>query len=235
MKSEPIPPIFFVSTLTDAYGGRHYAACITFHESRSVGDASSSSTAALLEEGDDDDFVDMSTTTTKATIVSTTPVLFKPKCLVLVSRRPYFELFRCCLNQIYYAFLDQSDKQSSYQLETMIAELLSAIYLPPVGSAAISFTLAHGGERLSIRPPLSDSVPLTGSRVAVLFQQLGMFVHFDASNMIYCFRNNSQSPLCSVRRTCGPQSCLSFSLVFTIGRRMLCTHCTSLSVQISVS
>ncbi len=226
-----------MSTLTDAYGGRHYASCLTFHESRSLGggETSSSGAALLLEEGDDDDFI-AADESTRPGAVST--VLFRPKCLVLVSRRPYFDLFRCCLNQLYYAFLDQQsrsdDERFTYRLETMIAGLISGIYLPPIGSPSISFTLAPGGERLSIRPPLSDTVPLTGGRVAVLFQQLG-WVHFVMMTCLIVCRHDSQSIMCAVRRACRPQNRFSFDFILPAGRRMLCTHCTALSVQISVS
>lgn len=97
--SKKLPPTFFISVLTDIGADRHYVACLSFYEPRFSSDNSSS----LNDAEDDDEILNNSSivgSSPDATIRSVVnshsnlPVMYCPKCLVLVSRHEYFEVFR---------------------------------------------------------------------------------------------------------------------------------------------
>ncbi|VDN28268.1 unnamed protein product [Gongylonema pulchrum] len=136
------PVRFFANTLTDIMGARQYACCLQVYEPCG-GD---------IEELDD-------------ARSDETPSLFKPKVIVILSRFPFFDLFRNCLNRILLALLEAEDKA-----ESMVATLLSQVFLTP-GMPAASFCL--GTDRLSVRAPKSSTIPVTSDKVARFLQQLG--------------------------------------------------------------
>jgi myotubularin-related protein 5/13 len=57
-------------------------------------------------------------------------------------------------------------------LEDLVGTLLGHVQVPPAGGPQIRFSIG-GGDRLALQPPLNDSIPVTNSTVASLFQQLG--------------------------------------------------------------
>ncbi|KAK6111446.1 Myotubularin-like phosphatase domain family protein [Brugia pahangi] len=142
LSAETRPVCFFTNTLTDIMGARQYACCLQVYEP--CGDD--------IEEVDD-------------TRSDEGPSLFKPKVIVILSRFPFFDLFRNCLNQILLALLEAEDKA-----ELMISTLLSQVYLTP-GMPAVSFCL--GSDRLSVRAPKSPTIPVTSDKVTLFLQQLG--------------------------------------------------------------
>uniref|UniRef100_A0A7M4EBI7 SET binding factor 2 n=1 Tax=Crocodylus porosus TaxID=8502 RepID=A0A7M4EBI7_CROPO len=94
--------------------------------------------------------------------------VFAPKSLVLVSRLDYPEIFRACLGLIYTVYVDSL----SVSLESLIANLCSC-FVPAAGGSQKLFSLGAGDRQL-IQTPLHDSLPVTGTSVALLFQQLGI-------------------------------------------------------------
>lgn len=80
---------------------RHYASCLSFHEPR-VADKESDN---FLDEDDDED---VSLSPSKRSFVEG-PVLYRPKCLVIVSRRPHFELFR-----VRFLFIDMENNVENF-------------------------------------------------------------------------------------------------------------------------
>uniref|UniRef100_A0A8C4V8K4 SET binding factor 2 n=1 Tax=Falco tinnunculus TaxID=100819 RepID=A0A8C4V8K4_FALTI len=94
--------------------------------------------------------------------------VFAPKSLVLVSRLDYPEIFRACLGLIYTVYVDSLN----VSLETLIANLCSCL-VPASGGSQKLFSLGAGDRQL-IQTPLHDSLPVTGTSVALLFQQLGI-------------------------------------------------------------
>uniref|UniRef100_A0A3B3SA28 SET binding factor 1 n=1 Tax=Paramormyrops kingsleyae TaxID=1676925 RepID=A0A3B3SA28_9TELE len=144
-----LPPSFFVAALTDINSERHYCACFTFWEEKS-----------LSSEADEDEDVDPG-------LIQSTQ-LFAPKSLVLVSRLDHTEAFRNCLGLIYTVHVDGL----SFPLETLIGNLLTCI-IPVAGGSQRTITLG-AGDRQVIQTPITDSLPVSGCSVALLFRQLGI-------------------------------------------------------------
>ncbi|EYB89669.1 hypothetical protein Y032_0229g2924 [Ancylostoma ceylanicum] len=136
-----LDPTFFVCTLTDLMGAHQYACCLQMYEP----------CVASLDEECEDSYQPSSS-------------MYRPRVYVILSRYPYFDLFRACLHRIFLAI--QNDVSTA---EVMIATIISKILL--VGRSPISFTM--GGERVSVQPILQRRVPLTGDRVARFARCLG--------------------------------------------------------------
>ncbi|XP_063293932.1 myotubularin-related protein 13 isoform X2 [Pelobates fuscus] len=153
LSRERKPPTFFVVVLTDIDSDRHYCACLTFYEA----EINLQGTKHQNSDGEEDE----------SGLIRPAQV-FAPKCLVLVSRLDYAEIFRACLGLLYTVYVDSLN----VPLENLVASLLSCV-VPSAGGSQKLFSLG-GGDRQLIQTPLSESLPVTGSSVALLFQQLGI-------------------------------------------------------------
>lgn len=136
-----LDPTFFVCTLTDLMGAHQYACCLQVYEP-CLGSPAEDCEGSCYPPNS----------------------FYRPRVYVILSRYPYFDLFRTCLHRIFIAL--QSDVNAA---EVMIATIISKILL--VGRSPISFTM--GGERISVQPILQRRVPLTGDRVTRFFKCLG--------------------------------------------------------------
>ncbi|XP_042815132.1 myotubularin-related protein 13 isoform X5 [Panthera tigris] len=146
-------PTFFVVVLTDIDSDRHYCSCLTFYEA----EINLQGTKKEEIEGE----VEGSGLIQPAEV-------FAPKSLVLVSRLDYPEIFRACLGLIYTVYVDSLN----VSLESLIANLCACL-VPAAGGSQKLFSLGAGDRQL-IQTPLHDSLPVTGTSVALLFQQLGI-------------------------------------------------------------
>lgn len=155
LSTERQEPKFFISVLTDIDANRHYCACLCFNE-----------TAKLLAVDEDEENL-----TPGRSIPSIThhSIMYAPKCLVLVSRLDYTETFRNCLGTIYTVYIESL----AYPLETLIGNILGCIQVPPPGGPQVRFSIG-AGDKQQLQPPLSSSLPTTGTCVSFLFQQLGI-------------------------------------------------------------
>ncbi|XP_030339831.1 myotubularin-related protein 13 [Strigops habroptila] len=149
LSKERKQPTFFVVVLTDIDSERHYCSCLTFYE------------AEINLQGKEVEGEEESGLIPPAEV-------FAPKSLVLVSRLDYPEIFRACLGLIYTVYVDSLN----VSLETLIANLCSCL-VPASGGSQKLFSLGAGDRQL-IQTPLHDSLPVTGTSVALLFQQLGI-------------------------------------------------------------
>uniref|UniRef100_A0A8D0H4I3 SET binding factor 2 n=1 Tax=Sphenodon punctatus TaxID=8508 RepID=A0A8D0H4I3_SPHPU len=145
------PPTFFVVVLTDIDSERHYCSCLTFYE------AEINLQGTRETEGEEEE----------SGLIQPAEV-FAPKSLVLVSRLDYPEIFRACLGLIYTVYVDNL----SVSLECLIANLCSCL-VPAAGGSQKLFSLGAGDRQL-IQTPIHDSLPVTGTSVSLLFQQLGI-------------------------------------------------------------
>ncbi|XP_022215873.1 myotubularin-related protein 13 isoform X2 [Drosophila obscura] len=166
-------PKFFISVLTDIDANKHYCACLSFHETlaitqtRSVDDEDETiggssrllGAVASLESG-------IAETTSQNTHHS---VMYAPKCLVLISRLDCAETFKNCLGTMYTVYIENL----SYAMETLIGNILGCIQVPPAGGPQVRFSIG-AGDKQSLQPPQSSSLPTTGSGVHFLFKQLGI-------------------------------------------------------------
>lgn len=77
-----------------------------------------------------------------------------------------------CLGVIYTSYINESHYNVS--LESMVGKLLASIKVPRgVCSDRIRFSLGVGDEH-EIQPPLSSTVPVTGTSVYTMFEELGI-------------------------------------------------------------
>ena len=138
-------PKFFISVLTDIKGNSHYCACLAFSEAVSkdlIEDVTKNKTS---HDEDEEDVVD-SNKSLAATLRGTSlprhivpgislpnmphdAVLFAPKCLVLISRHDFPEVFRNCLGVIYTVYSEclVGAGGERIKLETMVGNLLGKL------------------------------------------------------------------------------------------------------------
>ncbi|KAJ7390984.1 ARS-binding factor 1 [Desmophyllum pertusum] len=95
--------------------------------------------------------------------------MFAPKSLCLVSRVSYFDILKSCLTTIYWSFLSGNSKS----LEGLVGCILGFVRVPPPGGPKMTFSMG-AGDRQTLSPPASDTLPKTGKSVSVLFNQLGI-------------------------------------------------------------
>lgn len=74
-----------------------------------------------------------------------------------------------CLGTIYTAFIENLN----YSLETLIGNILGCIQVPPPGGPQVRFSIG-AGDKQALQPPLSATLPVSGTCVSDLFQQLGI-------------------------------------------------------------
>ncbi|XP_069479764.1 myotubularin-related protein 13 isoform X4 [Ambystoma mexicanum] len=146
-------PTFFVVVLTDIDLNRHYCACLTFYE------------AEINLQGIKHEEIE--TEDDESGLIQPAQV-FAPKSLVMVSRLDYHDIFRACLGLIYTVYVDSLN----VSLENLIANLFTCLVSAAGGSQKL-FSLGAGDRQL-IQTPLHQSLPVTGTSVALLFQQLGI-------------------------------------------------------------
>ncbi len=164
--SKALEPTFFISVLTDIEAERHYCAVLTFSEA-----------VKMTPTRPDDVEEEM-----EGALVHHT-MMFAPKSLVIISRLSYFETLKNCLGLIYTAYIDSLE----VPLETLVGNILGHIQVPPANGPQnllndtqesvehewVRFSIG-AGDRQALQPPLSDTLPITGCKVAVLTQQLGI-------------------------------------------------------------
>lgn len=102
-------------------------------------------------------------------------VMFAPKSLVVLSRHDMPDLFRNCLGLIYTVYVERmvATGGEPIRLETLVGNLIGAIQVPSPGSSPVRVSLGAMDRQL-VKPTLHPDIPTTGTRVALLFQQLGI-------------------------------------------------------------
>lgn len=74
-----------------------------------------------------------------------------------------------CLGTIYTVYIENLP----YALENLIGNILGCIQVPPPGGPQVRFSIG-AGDKQSLQPPQSPSLPVTGTAVYFVFKQLGM-------------------------------------------------------------
>ncbi|XP_055354318.1 myotubularin-related protein 5-like [Paramacrobiotus metropolitanus] len=151
-------PEFFVSVLTDVDAYRHYCACLTFAEPFTP---AASPTADELDDEEphadsEDDAGDVR-------------VKFATKCLCVVSRHEYFDVFRQCLGIILTVHLEKT----SLKLEKLVGTLLGHVVVPPPGGPQIRFSIGADDWQF-VQPSQSAAVPTSRESILVLCRELGV-------------------------------------------------------------
>ncbi|XP_039436960.1 myotubularin-related protein 13 isoform X2 [Culex pipiens pallens] len=161
-------PQFFVSVLTDIDANRHYCACLCFNETIAI------TPSKPIDEEEEDDALSPSSRALLAAnsgppSITHHSIMYAPKCLVIVSRLDYIETFRNCLGTIYTVYLESL----KFHLHHLIGSILGCIQVPPPGGPQVRFSIGAGDKQV-LQPPLSHTLPVTGSCVSLLFHQLGI-------------------------------------------------------------
>ena len=156
-----------MSVLTDIDANRHYCACLCFNETVAI------TPNKPIDEEEEADQLTRPLATPAANVATIThhSIMYAPKCLVLVSRLDYTETFRNCLGTIYTVYIEGMGVK--YPLETLIGNILGCIQVPPPGGPQVRFSIG-AGDKQALQPPQSPSIPVTGTCVDFLFQQLGI-------------------------------------------------------------
>ncbi|XP_021707699.1 myotubularin-related protein 13 [Aedes aegypti] len=161
-------PQFFVSVLTDIDANRHYCACLCFNETIAI-----TPSKPIDEEEEDDNLSPSSRALLAASSgppsITHHSIMYAPKCLVIVSRLDYIETFRNCLGTIYTVYLESL----KFHLHHLIGSILGCIQVPPPGGPQVRFSIGAGDKQV-LQPPISPTIPVTGSCVSLLFHQLGI-------------------------------------------------------------
>lgn len=76
-----------------------------------------------------------------------------------------------CLGTIYTVYIENLP----YALENLIGNILGCIQVPQPGGPQVRFSIG-AGDKQSLQPPQSPSLPVTGTAVYFVFKQLGMQV-----------------------------------------------------------
>ena len=102
-------------------------------------------------------------------------LMFAPKCIALLSRHDDPETLKNCLSVIYTAYSECLVGQGGerVRLETLIGNLLGSVYVPGPSGPQVRFSLG-ASDKILMQPPVHSEVPVTGTKVALLFQQLGI-------------------------------------------------------------
>ncbi|GBL87002.1 Myotubularin-related protein 13 [Araneus ventricosus] len=155
-------PTFFVSVLTDIDANRHYCACLSFNEPVAITPCQPPD-----EEGEEE------AVEPTGGLVQHHSIMYAPKCLVLVSSLAYFSTFRNCLGIIYTVYIDNI----AVPMETLVGNILGCVQVPLPGhyirGPQVRFSIG-AGDRQALQPPKFSTIPVTGTTVYQLFEQLGI-------------------------------------------------------------
>jgi myotubularin-related protein 5/13 len=198
------PPQFFICVLTDINGDRHYCAVLSFSEAVAKEQLESGSASDAVdgddpsrrgqhEQHDEECEPDMTITSGPLSLhgalslprhvvpgvslpaIPHDALMFAPKCIALLSRHDDPGTLHNCLSVIYTAYSEclVGPGGERIKLETLVGNLLGSVNVPQPGGPQVRFSLG-ASDKILLQPPVHDSVPVTGTKVAVLFQQLGI-------------------------------------------------------------
>jgi hypothetical protein len=163
------PPSFFTFVLTCANGDRLYGAVLRLYdEHRDV-----ESLRLAFENSDYTGKLPSWLSKAHAKPASSTSnqsdVIFLPKCLVVLSHYPFFDLWRKFLLQIYRIIL----VKAPLPIERFIANFVCEVPLPPPGRIKVKFGFTVK-DIWSIQRPPDNQLPLTNFSYRPLFASLSV-------------------------------------------------------------
>eukprot|EP00742_Colponemidia_sp_Colp-10_P005895 GILJ01006306.1.p1 GENE.GILJ01006306.1~~GILJ01006306.1.p1 ORF type:complete len:1365 (-),score=226.47 GILJ01006306.1:161-4003(-) len=178
--SIPMPKCHYF-VLTGLSGERRYATCLTFYEERDyiVPLAPPDTTEVvppstpIQHEGDGSseqqtDTGDKADHSVVCLSSSPTRTAWIPKCILILSRWPFFAFFKGFLSELYRISL----APSTIPIERWVVNLIDETPLPPPGKYELIYSITKETFRVC-RPP-SNQLPLLGCSVLPLFQCLSL-------------------------------------------------------------
>ncbi|ROT67182.1 putative myotubularin-related protein 13 [Penaeus vannamei] len=157
LSTERQEPKFFVSVLTDIDAKRHYCAVLCFNEAVSITPSNQLMNGGVRGVGP------------PVPLITHHSIMYAPKCLVLISTLDYFETFRNCMGIVYTVYMEGL----GVSMETLIGNMVGYVQVPPPGGPQVRFSIG-AGDRQALQPPASPTLPVTGTTVLSLFNQLGI-------------------------------------------------------------
>jgi DENN domain-containing protein 5 len=152
--SQPAPT-FFTFVLTQGDGDRIYGGALQIYDEHMEMEDLKTLFVTSGYEGDLPSFLDEP------------EIVFRPKCLILLSHYPFFDLFRESLLQLYRISL----LQAPLPIERYVANLVSEIPLPPRGKVRVEFGFTSS-RLISIERPPPNELPLANFSYRPLFASL---------------------------------------------------------------
>eukprot|EP00743_Colponemidia_sp_Colp-15_P009073 GILK01009899.1.p1 GENE.GILK01009899.1~~GILK01009899.1.p1 ORF type:complete len:1370 (+),score=290.08 GILK01009899.1:59-4111(+) len=177
--SIPMPKCHYF-VLTGLSGERRYATCLTFYEERdyivplvTTTDSEDVVLPSIPAQQDGDATAQQTetedeTNTSVVCLSSPTRTAWIPKCILILSRWPFFAFFKGFLSELYRISL----APSTIPIERWVVNLIDETPLPPPGKYELIYSITKETFRVS-RPP-SNQLPLLGCSVLPLFQCLSL-------------------------------------------------------------
>ena len=202
-RSRHLSPMFFMFTLTVESGARMYGAAMHIYDDAVemeklrtdiIGSGYDGSLPGWLHpnkaesEGNAVNGMPLSGVPDKSK-PQLSGVVYMPKCLVLLSLYPFFDLFRTYLRTLYRISLSEGP----LPMERYISNFIREVPLPPQGRIEVRYHLTDNTTVSISRPPM-NRLPLAG------FSYRPLFASLSAGNMmvvIGCLLRETRVALCS--------------------------------------
>lgn len=151
-------PTFYTFVLTLGDGDRVYGGALQIYDEHVESEELKEFILSSGYEGTMPKFLDVES-----------DILFLPKCLILLSHYPFFDMFRESLLQIYRITL----VEAPLPIERYIANLVSEVPLPPQGKIRVEFGFTSRS-LISIERPPPNKLPLANFSYRPLFASLSV-------------------------------------------------------------
>lgn len=167
---QPKPPCFFTFVLTMPDGSYLYGGSLQIYDEHvDAGEIKSSMRDSGYKNGfpkflQQNDIKNNDTSTTDSS-----DVFFFPKCLVILSRYAFFDIFRSVLLDIYQISLIGAP----LPIERYIANIVCEIPLPPQGQVKVEFGFSSDKKFRIERPPINE-LPMANFSYRPLFASLSV-------------------------------------------------------------
>ena len=164
-----LSPTFFTLVLTCSDGRRLYGGALQLHDHNNTVEVSSLQQPQQPQQSSSPTATTGPPQSSSSSSTEPSDIVYLPKCLVLLSHYPFFDLWRKFLLQIYRIAL----VEAPLPLERFIANFVSEVPLPPPGQWSVRYGLtAH--EIWTIQRPPDNELPLADFSFQPLFQTLSI-------------------------------------------------------------
>jgi len=169
-------PSFFTFVLTSANGQRMYGACMHVYDDqmdteniRNVMTDSGYTVPLPWWLHDEPNSLSSPSSSQKSSRKRPSEVVYMPKCLVIISHYPFFDIWRRFLTQLYRITM----VEAPLPIERYIANFVSEVPLPPQGKVEVKFAFTTGDLWSIKRPPVNE-LPLNNFSYLPLFASLSV-------------------------------------------------------------
>lgn len=156
------PPTFFTFVLTLGDGNRVYGGALQIYDESIEIEKLRDTIVSSGYDGELPQFL-------KEEIEGGSDIVFLPKCLIVLSHHPFFDLFREVLQQLYrITFVE-----APLPIERYISNIVSEVPLPPQGKIKVEFGFT-ADKIISIQRPGINKLPMANFSYRPLFASLSV-------------------------------------------------------------